>query len=38
VTNVFVMLGGIVLFMAIVFLLDWIGRRKEAESHHRPLR
>jgi hypothetical protein len=31
-TGVFVMLGGIVLFMAIVVLLDWLGRRKDAES------
>ena len=30
--NVFVMLGGIVLFMAIVTLLDWLGRRKERRS------
>ena len=32
-TGVFVMLGGIVLFMAIVVLLDWLARRKDAQSH-----
>jgi hypothetical protein len=31
-TNVFVMLGGIVLFMFIVTMLDWLGRRKERRS------
>ena len=30
-TNVFVMLGGIVLFMVIVAVLDWFGRRKDAK-------
>jgi hypothetical protein len=30
--NVFVMLGGVVLFMGIVTLLDWLGRRKERRS------
>ena len=32
-TNVFVMLGGAVLFVAIIFVLDWLGRRKDAQSH-----
>jgi hypothetical protein len=31
--NVFVMLGGAVLFVAIVFGLDCLGRRKDAQSH-----
>ena len=28
-TNVFLMLGGIVLFMGVVTLLDWLARRKD---------
>ena len=31
-TNVFVMLGGIVLFMGIIVALDWWGRRQDAKS------
>jgi NADH:ubiquinone oxidoreductase subunit 6 (subunit J) len=31
-TNVFVMLGGIVLFMFVVMVLDMLGRRKEKRS------
>lgn len=30
--NVFIMLGGIMLVMAIVALLDWLGERKEKRS------
>jgi hypothetical protein len=30
--GVIVMLGGILLFMAIITLLDWLGRRKERRT------
>ena len=32
-TNVFLMLGGIVLFMGVVTLLDWLARRKDSRLH-----
>jgi len=32
----YVILGGIVLFAGVITLLDWLGRRKERRSHHRP--
>jgi hypothetical protein len=35
-TNVLVMFGGILLFAAIITLLDWLARRKERQSEHRP--
>jgi hypothetical protein len=31
-TNVYIMLGGMVLFGGIITLLDWIGRRQERRS------
>jgi hypothetical protein len=34
--NAFVMLWGIALIMSVVVLLDWLGRRKERRSKHRP--
>jgi len=33
--NVFIMLGGIVLFVSVIGLLDWLGRRKDRKSHNR---
>ena len=33
--NVFIMLGGIMLFAAIITLLDWLGRRKDRQSRGR---
>ncbi len=30
-TNVFVMLGGIALFMAVLLVGDWLSRRKDAK-------
>lgn len=30
----FVMLYGMVAFFAIIFVLDWLGRRKERQAHH----
>jgi hypothetical protein len=30
--NVFIMLGGILLFVTIIGVLDWLGRRKERQS------
>jgi hypothetical protein len=33
--NVFIMLGGIVLFAAVVTLLDWLGCRKDRQSRNR---
>ncbi len=33
--NVFIMLGGIVLFVSAIGLLDWLGRRKDSKSRNR---
>ncbi|HEY5618147.1 MAG TPA: hypothetical protein VIK60_09385 [Vicinamibacterales bacterium] len=33
--NVFILLGGILLFVSIVGLLDWLGRRKHDQSRNR---
>ena len=33
--NVFIMLGGILLFVSVIGLLDWIGRRKIRQSRGR---
>ena len=30
----FVMLYGMVAFFAIIFCLDWLGRRRDRQSHH----
>ena len=35
-TGYFVLFGGIMLFAAVITLLDWIARRKERQSEHRP--
>lgn len=35
-TGVFVLFGGIALFGVIIALLDWLARRKERQSKHRP--
>jgi hypothetical protein len=32
--NVVIILGGIALFAGIIVLLDWLGRRKDRQSHH----
>lgn len=31
-----VLLGGIILFLAVIALIDWLGRRKDQQSEHRP--
>lgn len=31
-----VLLGGIILFLAVIALIDWLGRRKDRQSEHRP--
>ena len=33
--NVVIMLGGILMFAALITLLDWLGRRKDRESRNR---
>ena len=35
-TTALVMLGGITLVVGIVVLLDWLARRKDRKSQHRP--
>ena len=35
-TGVYVLLGGIVLVVFIIMLVDLLGRRKERQSEHRP--
>jgi hypothetical protein len=35
-TGVLVLFGGILLFGTIITLLDWLARRKERHSEHRP--
>jgi hypothetical protein len=35
-TGFFVLFGGILLFATIVTLLDWLARRKDRQSEHRP--
>lgn len=35
-TTAFVMLGGIALIVWTVVLLDWLARRKDRTSQHRP--
>jgi hypothetical protein len=35
-TGVYVLLGGIVLVAFIITLLDWLARRKDRQSEHRP--
>ena len=34
--NAFGILGGITLFLGIIALLDWLGRRKDRRSKHHP--
>lgn len=34
-TNIYVMLSGMLLFVALLALLDWIGRRQERASKRR---
>lgn len=34
-TNVFIMMGGIALFGAILTFLDWLGRRKQRKARDR---
>ena len=36
-TGYFIIMGGIVVFAGIIALLDWLGRRKDRPSHHRPV-
>jgi hypothetical protein len=36
-TGYFIIMGGITLVVGIVALLDWLGRRKDRQSHHRPV-
>lgn len=35
-TGFFVLFGGIALFAVTITLLDWLARRKERQSEHRP--
>ena len=35
-TNVVLMFGGIALIGSVIALLDWLARRKERQSDHRP--
>ena len=35
-TGVFVLFGGILFFCAVIVFLDWLARRKERQSEHRP--
>ena len=34
-TDVYVLLGGIVLVAGIIMLLDWLGQREERKAHKR---
>jgi hypothetical protein len=36
-TTALVMLGGITFIAGIIVLLDWLGRRKDRRSGHRPV-
>ena len=36
-TGYFIIMGGIAAFAGIIALLDWLGRRKDRRSHHRPV-
>ena len=36
-TGYFIIMGGILAFAAIIALLDWLARRKDRQSHHRPV-
>ena len=31
-----VLLGGIILFLSVIALIDWLGQRKDRESKRRP--
>lgn len=31
-----VLLGGIILFLAVIALIDWLGRRRDRQAEHRP--
>jgi hypothetical protein len=36
VTGLFILFGGIALFVAIMLLFDWLGRRKQRQSQQGP--